>query len=450
MTISSNHQLLNGLWRCFGMRLLFMCCFFQQAWGYVQGQEPAVYEETQASVPEDLPELPQVSGEEGGAPTGRSATGAGRFGQPGPGDVDRGKSEPAYLSGATPLFQRFRQALQYDQPTSPRSPLTGAGRFGQSGPADYGEVEEGPGFLDVLLPEHTRRVRERYRDDDKGDGEPEEPLPPTFLTRLNQMFFNQILADATLPFSIRNPGPDSANFPNSAYTLERGHVYIETQPVQITGPSDTMAYNYSFGYLLRFGLTDRVEFRLISNGFTYESAFKGSKRSGVGPQPPASGWSPFGVDFKVNFWEQRIRSFVPAMGAEIILLTETGSDPFQNGVATAANLLFDYNFGRGWNLEWNIGIQPSSLNKPNLNYLYTQQFKAQWALQKSVTDNFAVYFHGYFGDAAFPKYGGNTVIGAGALYYIGKKWSVWGNYNVGVEKYVGPAFLYNIGLAYAF
>ena len=408
-------------------------------------QEPA--EVPQEVVAAEVQVMPEVET--------RPVTGAGRFGQAGPADegmAGSGDDQPDYLSGNTPFLQRFRQALAYDQPTSPsRGALTGSGRFGQAGPADFGEVEEGPGFLDVLFPERVKRIRERYRDDDQDvEAAPEEPLPPTFLTRLNQLFFNQILADATLPISIRNPGPDSANFPNSAYTIERGHVYTELQPVQITGSSDTQAYNYSFGYLFRFGVTDRVEFRLISNGFSYESAFHGNKRSGVGPQKAASGWSPFGIDFKVNFWEQRIRSLVPAMGMEIILLTDTGADPFQNGVATSANLLFDYNFGRGWNLEWNIGIQPTSMGKPNQNYLYTQQFKAQWALQKSVTDDLAVFVHGYFGDSAFPKYGGNTVVGAGALYYIGKKWSVWGNYNVGVEKYVGPSFLYNIGFAYAF
>lgn len=432
-----------------GRWFLLLCFLVLPAKCQVSAQATVAAEETLVEVTDELPHLPQMP-VRGEVVEGRPATGAGRFGQPGPADLGRGRGEPEYLSGGTPLFQRFKQALQYDQPTSPRSPLTGAGRFGQAGPSDFGEVEEGPGFLDVLFPEHVRRIRERYSDDDEDAEEPEEPLPPTFLTRLNQMFFNQILADATLPFSIRNPGPDSANFPNSAYTLERGHVYFETQPVQVTGPSSTMAYNYSFGYLLRFGVTDRVEFRLISNGITYESAFKGNKRSGVGPQPAATGWSPLGVDFKVNFWEQRIRSFMPAMGAEIILLTETGADPFQNGVATSANLLFDYNFGRGWNLEWNIGIQPTSMNKPNLEYRYTQEFKAQWALQKAVTDDLAFYFHGYYGGALFPRYGGNTVIGAGALYYIGKKWSVWGNYNVGVEKYEGPAFLYNMGLAYAF
>jgi hypothetical protein len=193
-----------------------------------------------------------------------------------------------------------------------------------------------------------------------------------------------------------------------------------------------------------------VEFRLISNGLTYQSAYHGNKQTGVGPQGPITGSAPIGVDFKVNFWEQRIRSLVPAMGAELILFTETGSQPFQTGVTVSANLLFDYNFGRGWNLEWNIGLQPSAYTQSSINYDYVQQFTAQWSLQKAINDNLAAYIHGYYGDAAIPRYGGSSVAGLGALYYIGEKWSVWGDYNIGLERAVGPAFIYNIGFAYAF
>lgn len=379
-----------------------------------------------------------------------SSGGSGRFGQPGPADRVR-LNEPKYLSGSAPFFERFREALDYDQPTWQRYPLTGSGRFGQANALDYGDIEEGPGFVDVLFPERSRSIRERVKswDEDTGDAPPEEPLPPTLLTRLNKLFLNQVLADATLPFSIRNPGPDSANFPNSAYTLERGHVYIETQPVQVSGPTNMNASAYSWGYLLRFGLTDRVEFRLLSNGFTHQSAYEGNKQSGTGPQQAVSGWSPLGVDFKVNFWEQRIRSLVPAMGAELTLFTDTGSNYFQNGVAVAVNLLFDYNFGNGWNFEWNFGLQPSAFSETTANYDYIQQFTAQWSLQKAVTDDFSIYVQGYYGDSAAPRYGGSTVVGAGALYYIGKKWSVWGDYNVGLVKEIGPPYVYALGFAYA-
>ena len=400
---------------------------------------------------QDLPESVVVAPHEPSQvvelPAGRPEIEAGRFTEP-----LTSPSESSYLSRNTPLYERFRQAMNAEQPTFGR-PLAGAGRFGQSGSLEYGEIEEGPGFLDVLFPEMTRRLQERGNAREEAEGEVEtleEPLPPTFFTRLNRLFLNQVLADATLPISIRNPGPDSANFPNSAYTLERGHIYIENQPLQINGPTDAQAYNYSYGYLLRFGLTDRVEFRLFSNGLTYQSAFQGNKSTGVGPSPATTGWSPIYIDFKINFWEQRIRSLVPAMGLEIYMPTLTGSSNLQVGVAPSINLLFDYNFGDGWNLEWNIGIQPANSNAPALGTVFVEQFSGQWSLQKAITDDFAIFTHGYFNGASLPQFGGNVVLGAGAIYYIGDRWSIWGNYNVGLDKSSGPPFTYNIGFAYAF
>ena len=377
--------------------------------------------------------------------------GAGRFGQLGSRGAI-GSQEPVYLSRETPLYDRARQILKLDESLTYR-PVERAGRFGQAGPHEYGEIEEPPGFLDLLFPEKVKRIRERHREKVEEGQEPEAPepeLPPTILTTINGLFFSHLLADATLPFSIRNPGPDSANFPNSAYTLERGHVYLETQPVQVTGPSNVQAYNYNAGYLMRFGLTDRVEFRVFSNGPTYFSHYDGNKRTGVGPTPSLTGWSPVFVDFKVNFWEQRIRSFVPAMGMEVYMSTATGSTKLQSGVEGAINLLFDYNFGDGWNFEWNIGLLNANTSAPTLGNVYLPQFSAQWSLQKSITKDLAAFVHGYYNDAALPSYGGNTVVGAGAIYFLGNRWSTWGNYNVGVEKYAGPSFNYNWGFAYAF
>src|SRR5581483_11112897 len=36
---------------------------------------------------------------------------------------------------------------------------------------------------------------------------------------------------------IREPGPDTANFPNSAFTLPQGRYYVEVSPVFLSGPS---------------------------------------------------------------------------------------------------------------------------------------------------------------------------------------------------------------------
>lgn len=360
-----------------------------------------------------------------------------------------GSPQSTYLSRETPLFARLRQAISMEQPTLGRL-YTGSGRFGFGGETAYDSELEGPGFVDVLFPETSRSLRERFAKPDSTAAEAETSLPSTFLSRLNGLFFNHLISDSTLPFSIRNPAPDQINFPNSAYTIERGHMYIETEPLQIVGPTNMNAYTYMFDYLIRFGLTDRVEFRLFSNGLTYEAAYKGNAYTGVGPSPAVTGASPLFIDFKINFWEQRLRSLMPAMGMEVFMSTETGSQAFRTGVSYGVNLLFDLNFGDGWNLEWNLGIQPDNINDPRMPDAVTPQFNFQWSVQKALTDNLAAYVHGYLNGAALPNYGGDEVIGAGLAYFIGKRWSVWGSYNVGLDSGAGPPFLYKMGIAYAY
>ena len=39
-----------------------------------------------------------------------------------------------------------------------------------------------------------------------------------------------------MKIDIRDPDPDTANFPNGAYTLPKGRMYIENSPVSFYGP----------------------------------------------------------------------------------------------------------------------------------------------------------------------------------------------------------------------
>ena len=80
---------------------------------------------------------------------------------------------------------------------------------------------------------------------------------------------------------IREPGPDTANFPNSPFTLPQGRLYVETSPVFISGPSRGTPPTYNAEFLIRYGLTDRVELRLFGNGPTFERGRSGS--NGFGP-----------------------------------------------------------------------------------------------------------------------------------------------------------------------
>ena len=64
-------------------------------------------------------------------------------------------------------------------------------------------------------------------------------------------------------YSIRNPGPDLANFPNSAFTLPRGRAYVEVSPVNLSTPNSGSPATFSACYLLRYGLIDDLELRLF-------------------------------------------------------------------------------------------------------------------------------------------------------------------------------------------
>ncbi len=82
---------------------------------------------------------------------------------------------------------------------------------------------------------------------------------------------------------IRDPDPDTANFPNGAYTLPKGRLYIENSPLGLYSASKNgnQPRIYQWEYLIRYGLTDNLEFRVFSNGL--------SDQEGQGKQPTIVG-----------------------------------------------------------------------------------------------------------------------------------------------------------------
>ena len=100
--------------------------------------------------------------------------------------------------------------------------------------------------------------------------------------------------------------------------------------------------------MLRYGLTDNLEFRIFSNGLT--------ARAAQGRQPATTGFSPLAFDFKANFWEENTRYHIPAMGIEVYLQTTFGSPAFNAGTQPSMNLLFDQSLPLGIGFEYNLGI----------------------------------------------------------------------------------------------
>lgn len=235
---------------------------------------------------------------------------------------------------------------------------------------------------------------------------------------------------------IRSPGADTANFPNSPMTLPKGRAYIEVSPVFLSGPSVGSAKAYNAEFLLRYGLTDKVELRLFGNGPTAERGFFA-----------ASGFSPMAFDLKINFWAQKPESIIPAVGLEAFILMPTGSPGLNQGTQPSLNLLFDHALPLDVLFEWNVGFvgdpSPNSENASGLEPI------VQWAFQRTMVEDFDIFFQGYFNGATLPRYGDGVVLGGGALWTVTDRFSVFSSYNAGVTP-ASPTTIFQLGGAYAF
>ena len=233
---------------------------------------------------------------------------------------------------------------------------------------------------------------------------------------------------------IRDPDPDTANFPNGAYTLPKGRMYIETSPLGLYGPSISGNHprTYQWESLIRYGLTDNLEFRLFSNGLTDQGSH--------GNQPGFVGFQPLAIDFKANFWEENTKYHVPAMGVEIYLQTKLlGSSAFSSGVQPSISLLFDQSLPLGVGFEYNFGYTGVQNSEGQIAY----QFSYQWSFQREVVKDFDVFFHGFYNAAALPRLSqfqtasqatvpNVTVTGVGGIWTVNNRVSVFGSYNFGL------------------
>ena len=252
-----------------------------------------------------------------------------------------------------------------------------------------------------------------------------------------------------MKIDIRDPDPDTANFPNGAYTLPKGRMMIENSPVGFYGPSTITPPQYNWEFLLRYGLTDNLELRIFSNGLT---ATKGKGAT--------TGFSPLAFDFKMNFWEENTKYWIPAMGVEIYIQTTFGSPAFNSGTQPSVSLLFDHTLPWGFSYEHNFGLTgnegPFRLN------IY--QFSYQWSLEHQVVKDFNVFWQGFYNASALPRLRRfllpeliraqtrnptAVVTGAGGIWTVNDRLAIYGSYNVGLTQF-SPTTIALLGFAVAF
>ena len=247
---------------------------------------------------------------------------------------------------------------------------------------------------------------------------------------------------AVPPFAdIAVPGPDTANFPNSPFTLPKGRSYIEVAPgtFSLAGADGTPA-TWSWPFMIRTGLTDACELRLISQGPTVVAA--------GGSGPGFDGFAPLVFDIKVFLWGDRDRLWWPSVGVEAFIVTGLASGPFQLGNEPGMELLFDHRLPGDWLLEWNVGLYgvggpgiPAALSLPN--------FGMQWALQKQVTRQFAAFVHGFYNAAGIPFFPSDLVVGLGCQWNVTQRLAVYTSSNWSVDD-TGSPWGGISGFAYAY
>ena len=209
----------------------------------------------------------------------------------------------------------------------------------------------------------------------------------------NTVAFEDTKEEIEKPLDIRAPGSDLANFPNSAFTLPQGGFYLESTPVAYTTSSSTLASQYNFEYLLRYGLFDWMELRLYSPGFSVQ-----------GDPQPATGFSPLTFDTKLHLWNEFEDYYLPAAGLEVMLQTDLlGSSAFQSGTEPSFSMNFDQGLPWDFQVEYNLGA--ARFENPNNTSESFWDFTFSWAIQREVVEDIDVFVNGYYNAANLPRVG---------------------------------------------
>lgn len=247
--------------------------------------------------------------------------------------------------------------------------------------------------------------------------------------------------------SIRSPGPDTANYPNSAFTLPAGRSYIELLPAVYSGQSGGSPSNYSAQMLMRHGVTDWLEFRLFLPGIPQVQF----SSEGL---PQETGFGPLTFDIKMHVFDEKKELFLPAMGIELALQTNWASRVFDGGVQPSINLLFDHSLPWDFAFEWNVGVFGGK-DASGIDYY---QATWQFALQREMLPGFAVFAQAYINDANLTKFGPQiantipnnaTVVGAGFTWTVNDWMAVYASGGGGVTKSATESVAL-IGMAFAF
>jgi len=247
---------------------------------------------------------------------------------------------------------------------------------------------------------------------------------------------------------IDNPGPDLANFPNSAFTLPQGRAYIEISPFTFYGTSSSSPAQYNAEFLLRYGATDDIELRLFGNGLSW-----------MGGSDSTWGFSPLAFDTKIQLWTEKQEYFIPAAGFEAYIQTELlGNTAFNGGIQPSFTFNFDQSLPFDIDLEYNIG----ATRFQDVAGQNVWEMSFQWAVQRDFFNkDFALFIHGFYNAASLPRIpnlqlpysasqgASQLAVGGGFVWSVNKRFAVYGQTSGGATQFT-PSIISLLGFAVSF
>ena len=238
---------------------------------------------------------------------------------------------------------------------------------------------------------------------------------------------------------ISNPGPDMGDFPNGSATLPRGRSYFEWSPHTLLTKGDNNPTTVASPFLLRYGVTDDLEFRIFGDGIVHS-----------GGDISTTGFAPLAFDLKVHLWDSPDDYWVSASSLEVYIQSEWGSAALRQGTQKSIALNFDLPVTEQTNLAWTVGYSGVQALVTGIHgsQLHANEFSFQWAIEHNLTEDFQVFLTGYYNGSVFLQQGPGKVVGVGASWNLSDRINVFGSVNAGFDKYVAP-FASQLGFAIA-
>jgi hypothetical protein len=228
--------------------------------------------------------------------------------------------------------------------------------------------------------------------------------------------------------SIRDPGPDFADFPNSAEVVPPGVYYMEIAPTsQWSNRPDSLQSGLEL--LFRTGIVPDLELRLSGSAITIIDSDE--------PGQDTVGSGPFGIGFKYHALDGALQWFRPAVGIEFqaVLPVASSNELNPDVVLPSGSLNLDHTLPANFSFHWNLGFQ-TSLDDDQDSFL---QASFQWSIANDVTRDLQLYVTGAKSYPATPSGGGGILlVGAGFLWVVNESIASYGL--LATDFATGPGF----------